>query len=102
LAKKYQHQLDAMSEAQRDKYRKTKFFAYFSGLVSLFSFWILVPISMLFPSDGRFGNLIKLYYLAPYGFVIAIVGLVTSILLKRSCRRLREAASRLPQQESIG
>lgn len=81
-----------MSEGQRNKYHKTRFFAYVAGLVSLFSFWILVPISMLYPSNGKYGNLPALYELAPLGFVIAIGGLLISLALRSQCRRLREAA----------
>ena len=81
-----------MSEGQRDKYRKTQFFAYLAGLVSLFSFWILVPISMLYPSNGKFGNLLALLELAPLGMFIAIGGLAISLVLRSQCRRMREAA----------
>jgi hypothetical protein len=92
LANKFQHQLERMSEGQRDKYRKTQFFAYLAGLVSLFSFWILVPISMLYPSNGKFGNLLALFELAPLGLFIAIGGLAISLAFKAKCRRMREAA----------
>lgn len=92
MANKYQHQLDAMTEAERDKYRKTRFIAYLAGLVSLFSFWILVPISMLYPPNGKFGNLLALLELAPLGIFIAIGGLAISLAFKAKCRRLREAA----------
>ena len=92
MANKYEHQLERMGEEQRDKYRKTRSFAYLAGLVSLFSFWILVPISMLYPSNGKFGNLLALFELAPLGIFIAIGGLAISLAFKAKCRRLREAA----------
>jgi FtsH-binding integral membrane protein len=80
-----------MTEQQRVKYRKTQFFAYLAGLVSLFSFWILVPISMVMP-QGHYGNIENLFQLAPLGIIIAIVGLAISLVLRSQCRRMREAA----------
>ena len=98
MANKYQHQLDAMTEAQRDKYRKTESLATFSGFISLFSFFILIPISMVMP-QRHYGNIENLFQLAPLGLFIAVGGLIISITLRGRCRELREAASISKQPE---
>ena len=95
MANKYQHQLERMSEGQRDKYRKTRFFAYLAGLVALFSFWILVLINRIIPWGGAsygMGRDARLMEWAPLGFLMAIGGLAISSVLRSQCRRMREAA----------
>ena len=92
MAHKYQHQIDAMTEAQQEEYHKTKFLAYLAGMAALFSFWILIPLSALFPSNGKFGGANALMNLAPLGVLIALIGLSMSFALKAKCRELREAA----------
>lgn len=95
MANKFQHQLERMSEGQRDKYRKTQFFAYLAGLVSLFSFWILVLINQIIPWGGAsygMGRDARLMEWAPLGFLMAIGGLAISLAFKAKCRRMREAA----------
>jgi FtsH-binding integral membrane protein len=95
LANKFQHQLDAMTDQQRDKYRKTQLFAYAAGLVSLLSFWILVLINRIIPWGGAsygMGRDARLMEWAPLGFLMAIGGLAISLVLRSQCRRMREAA----------
>jgi hypothetical protein len=89
MSKSRAEEVAALSPENRRRYSTYRALGIISGVVSLFSFWILVPIADLMPS-GHYGNLENIFQLAPLGFLIAIVGFVAAMILRSKAKLIRE------------
>jgi len=89
-------QLARLTPDQLRKYRTRKRSAITLGLLSLFSFWIMVGLNEVLPPrvyGGKFGNFLRLMEWAQAGFVLAMCAFVAAMFLRGSARNIRLAVT---------
>lgn len=89
MSKSRKQEVANLTPENRRRYSIYRAWGLISGFVSLFSFWILVPIANLMPS-GHYGAFTNFAPLAPLGFLIAIGGIVASLILRSKAKAIRE------------
>ena len=95
-------ELARLSLGELKRYRRLKAIAITLGLISLFSFWIMVGLNEILPWNGptySMGSLVRLYEWSPWGLLIALIALVMSFGLKASAREIREGSDPAKQQQ---
>lgn len=79
-------------ENQR-RYSTYRSWSIFLGVVSLFSFWIMVLVNEIIPWDGptySLGSMARLMEWAPAGLILALAAFVASLWLMGMARDLRK------------